>query len=289
MPQDTYPNTNAPNIDGDAGNGADAEEPTADQQTTSQQPNRKRANTQRKTRPLLNGKARRSKGKALAIVDPNNGSYAKRDQLEAKAIAKLKAAFGEDALSIDPVTRQVSFSGAPSAYSPALAAAIAYDIATGSTAKQAALAQGVSEDVIYQWRATRPEFSELLLRAREKQADHMSDQILEISDDATNDWIDRETASGRIVRVLDHEHVQRSRLRVDARFRLMEKLAPEKYGVKQQITVTREDERARYEALTPEQRMQEAEELIEQARRRIAMAEWTGGIGGKGPTSGGSS
>jgi hypothetical protein len=50
--------------------------------------------------------------------------------------------------------------------------------------------------------------------------------------------------------VLDHEHVQRSRLRVDARFRLMEKLAPEKYGVKQQIVVTRDEERARYEGLS---------------------------------------
>jgi hypothetical protein len=119
----------------------------------------------------------------------------------------------------------------------------------------------------------------------------MADEIVEIVDNSTNDWVDRETQSGRIVRVLDHEHVQRSRLRVDARQWLMERFSREKYGSKQQIVVTREEERARYAALTPEQRMQEAEELIEQARRRIAMAEWTGGIGGgsKGPISGGSS
>jgi hypothetical protein len=123
--------------------------------------------------------------------------------------------------------------------------------------------------------ATCPEFSDLLVRAREKQADHMSDQILEISDDSTNDWVDRETAAGRIVRVLDHEHVQRSRLRVDERFRLMEKLAPEKYGVKQQIVVTRDEERARLDTLSPEQRMAEAEDLIEQARRRIASGNVT--------------
>jgi hypothetical protein len=116
----------------------------------------------------------------------------------------------------------------------------------------------------------------MFARAREAQAEHYADEIVQIADDTTRDWVDKQTASGT-VRVLDHEHVQRSRLRVDARLKMMEKLAPTRYGQHSSVTVTTKDEeRARYAALTPEQRMQEAEELIEQARRRIAMAKWTG-------------
>ena len=50
-------------------------------------------------------------------------------------------------------------------------------------------------------------------------------EILEISDDSSNDWMARE---GRIVP--DHENVQRSRLRVDSRRWLLSKLMPRKYG-----------------------------------------------------------
>ena len=117
----------------------------------------------------------------------------------------------------------------------------------------------------------------MFARAREAQAENYADQIIEIADDTTRDWVDKQTASGT-VRVLDHEHVQRSRLRVDARLKMMEKQAPTWYGQHSSVTVTTKDEeRARYEGLTPEQRMREAEELIAEARRRIAMAEWRGG------------
>jgi hypothetical protein len=126
-------------------------------------------------------------------------------------------------------------------------------------------------------RAIYPEFAEMLVRAREAQAEQMVDEVMAIADDRSQDWMTRSTNKGEI-RVLDYEHVQRSRLRVDARLKMMEKLAPTRYGQHSSVTVTTKDEeRARYASLTPEQRMAEAEELIAGARRRIAMAEWRGG------------
>jgi hypothetical protein len=60
----------------------------------------------------------------------------------------------------------------------------------------------------------------------------MADELLEISDDASNDWMARRAKSGDIESVPDNEAVQRSRLRVDTRKWLMGKLKPKKYGDK---------------------------------------------------------
>ena len=57
-------------------------------------------------------------------------------------------------------------------------------------------------------------------------------QALEIADEASEDWITAKDGA----RVLDHEHVQRSRLRVDTRKWAAGKLAPKRYGDKLQHT-----------------------------------------------------
>jgi hypothetical protein len=83
---------------------------------------------------------------------------------------------------------------------------------------------------VCRWLAADEEFRGQYAAARQMQADALADEILDISDDGSNDWMDRETASGGTIRVIDNEHVQRSRLRVDSRKWLASKLAPKKYG-----------------------------------------------------------
>lgn len=69
-------------------------------------------------------------------------------------------------------------------------------------------------------------------RAREFQADALFDQALEIADESKGDWaIDKDGKT-----VIDHEHVQRSRLRVDTRKWAAGRLAPKRYGDKMQHT-----------------------------------------------------
>jgi hypothetical protein len=83
---------------------------------------------------------------------------------------------------------------------------------------------------VFRWLAENLEgFRDQYARAREAQADAIFDEILEIADDARNDWVDRNTDGGTI-RVFDHEHVQRSRLRLDARKFVLARMAPRKYG-----------------------------------------------------------
>jgi hypothetical protein len=53
--------------------------------------------------------------------------------------------------------------------------------------------------------------------------------------------VDRKTRAGRKVRAFDHEHLQRSRLRVDARQWLMEKYAPDRFGERKKVEITTRD------------------------------------------------
>lgn len=65
-------------------------------------------------------------------------------------------------------------------------------------------------------------------RAKEQQQELQEDELLDIADDGTNDtYVDDE---GK-VRV-DHDHIQRSKLRIETRKWLMAKLKPKKYGDK---------------------------------------------------------
>lgn len=94
-----------------------------------------------------------------------------------------------------------------------------------------------SQVSFFKWVGNDEKLAKQYARAREAQADLIFDEILEIADDATNDWMDR-NSEDESVRVVDHEHVQRSRLRIDARKWMAGKLAPKKYGDKLDATVT---------------------------------------------------
>lgn len=85
---------------------------------------------------------------------------------------------------------------------------------------------------VYAWLGDYPEFSQLYARAREAQADYLADQVLEIADDGSADLIYLDDGKGGGKTVVDKEHIARSRLRAEMRLKLMEKLAPKKYGGK---------------------------------------------------------
>lgn len=94
-----------------------------------------------------------------------------------------------------------------------------------------------SRSMIYRWLEANTDFRDQYARARDGLYDYWAEDIVEISDDATNDWMERrsEAEKGAGVQngyVLNGEHVQRSRLRVDSRKWLLSKLAPKKYGDK---------------------------------------------------------
>lgn len=76
-------------------------------------------------------------------------------------------------------------------------------------------------------------------RAREQQAETKVDEMDDIADDGSNDWMERHNGEGEAVGwQLNGEHVQRSKLRLEQRRWYAEKLLPKKYGVRQAIDHT---------------------------------------------------
>src|ERR1700682_4516385 len=94
---------------------------------------------------------------------------------------------------------------------PRIAELICERIAAGHTLKQIARELGCDQTAITHWRRDDPAFGQMYDQARANQADYFAEQILEIADDGTNDWQERELASGAIVAVPDHENINRSR------------------------------------------------------------------------------
>ncbi len=95
-----------------------------------------------------------------------------------------------------------------------------------------------SHQTIYKWAAVQPTFRTAYARAREAQMEGWADDIVEIADDASNDYIERIGKDGEVERVFDPEAVQRSKLRIDTRKWLMSKLAAKRYGDKLAVDVT---------------------------------------------------
>lgn len=74
-------------------------------------------------------------------------------------------------------------------------------------------------------------------RARELQADSLADDIQDIADDGSNDWMEKFDKDGNSIGwQLNGEAVQRSKLRVEARKWNASKLRPKKYGDKLDVT-----------------------------------------------------
>lgn len=123
--------------------------------------------------------------------------------------------------------------GRPSAFTQKTADAICARIADGESLRQICRDAAMPDkSTVMRWLDAHAAFRDQYARARELQADHFADEILEIADDGTNDWMTREGKDGDGIEVANHEHINRSRLRVDSRKWLMSKLAPKKYGEK---------------------------------------------------------
>lgn len=79
-------------------------------------------------------------------------------------------------------------------------------------------------------------FRDQYARAREMQGESYADETVDIADDGSNDFVERERVkkNGETTTeiVFDREHVQRSALRVDARKWAAAQLNPKKYSPK---------------------------------------------------------
>ncbi len=123
--------------------------------------------------------------------------------------------------------------GRPSDYTQELADSICEMISNGKSLRAVCLVDGMPvASTIFKWMREHEEFSKQYARATEERTEAMAEEIIDISDDGTNDWMTITTKGGYEKEVPNNEVLQRSRLRVDTRKWLMSKMKPKKYGDK---------------------------------------------------------
>ena len=116
--------------------------------------------------------------------------------------------------------------GRPSKYSDELAEKICEKIANGRSLRSICAEDGMPPmKTIYRWLEANEEFRHQYARARDKQADYFAEEIIEIADSA-----EAESAA-----------VSKAKLQIDARKWAASKIAPKKYGDKQEIDVKSSD------------------------------------------------
>jgi len=85
---------------------------------------------------------------------------------------------------------------------------------------------------VFNWFQKFPAFLEQYARAKEIQAEGFAEELMDIADDGTNDFVEREDKKGNVRVMLDQENILRSKLRVDTRKWVVSKLLSKKYGDK---------------------------------------------------------
>lgn len=128
--------------------------------------------------------------------------------------------------------KKVRPNGRPSKYSESLVCLICSELAEGKSLKEVCLQKRMpSKATVYRWLRDMPGFRDQYARAREESSDALFEDLLEIADDARDDWIEvLDQNDKRIGWHVDGEQIQRSKLRVEARKWMMSKMKPKKYG-----------------------------------------------------------
>lgn len=122
--------------------------------------------------------------------------------------------------------------GRPTLYSEELADVICERLADGESMRSISRDDGMpAMSTLFKWLREIESFSQQYARAKEECADMYAEDVIEIADNAANDWMENNDPENPGFR-LNGEHIQRSRLRVDARKWIAGKLKPKKYGEK---------------------------------------------------------
>lgn len=125
------------------------------------------------------------------------------------------------------------------AYTDEIADKICEGLADGRSLRSICLDVDMpSQSMVFRWLADEryASFRERYARAREAQADALFDEAIDIADDGSNDWMERRREDGSVDEVVNHEHISRSKLRIETRKWMTGKLRPKVYGDKIDLT-----------------------------------------------------
>jgi hypothetical protein len=110
-------------------------------------------------------------------------------------------------------------------------------ISSGQTLREYSRQEGKPHfNTVYDWLEKDEDFAMRFARARERGEEVIAQECLEIADDASNDYMLRSGKDGETAWALNGEHIQRSKLRIETRLKLLAKFNPKKWGDKVDLT-----------------------------------------------------
>lgn len=173
--------------------------------------------------------------------------------------------------------------GRPSIYTPELRAELCARLAEGRTLRSVCRDDDMPcRRTVTAWLlldyekkedhpAVHDDFLRHYTRAREEQQDNIHDEIVEIADDGTNDFIEivkkQKNGEEKKMIVLDKEAVMRSRLRVDARLQWLANTEPRKYG--KSLKVQNQDVDKAGNPIDPVERNKKVDQILDEALARV--------------------
>lgn len=122
----------------------------------------------------------------------------------------------------------------PTDFTAELGDRICEEIADGRSLRSICLDENMpGKSTVFRWLAADEVFRDQYARAREAQSDALFDEILDIADDGSNDWMERHDDEGGNIGWRENgEALNRSKIRIDARKWMAGKLRPKVYGDK---------------------------------------------------------
>jgi hypothetical protein len=122
--------------------------------------------------------------------------------------------------------------GRPSGFSQQLADAICARLAVGDSVREICRDEEMpSISMVFRWIAEYDSFREQYARAKQAGVEAMAEEIIDIADNGSNDWMERNDKDNAGW-LYNGEAARRSQIRIDARKWLLSKLAAKKYGDK---------------------------------------------------------
>lgn len=110
-------------------------------------------------------------------------------------------------------------------------------VSEGEALRQICRDLDIHWNTVYLWMDSDKDFSVRIARARELGEQAISEECLAIADDGQNDWMEKIGSDGQSLGwQLNGEHVQRSKLRIETRLKLLAKWNPKKWGDKVEQT-----------------------------------------------------
>ncbi len=165
-----------------------------------------------------------------------------------------------DGEQVEAVEAKPRKRGRPTTYNRRIGEQLCLRLEAGESLRSICADEGMpSTSVFYQWYKRNPEFAERYADARALQAILMDDDLQTIADDSREDY-KTVIRDGQEVEVVDHEHIQRSKLRVDTMKFRMTKMAPRLFGEKLEVS-------GQLEVTGLDAQLEAAQRRLEEARK----------------------